>query len=62
MSFDPRLFIEHYLAESAAERRAIAERSVAALTKARRIAQLIRKADPDVRSVILFGSLAEGDV
>ena len=59
MNFDPRPFAEHYRASNEAELRAIAERADAALEEARQLAQRIRQADPGVRAVILFGSLAE---
>ena len=59
MRFDPRPFVEHYRAENEAERLLIEERANAAIVEARRIAQRIQQDDPGVRSVILFGSLAE---
>lgn len=60
MSFDPRPFAAHYRAENASELREISERAAEAHIEARRLAASILKADPNVRSVILFGSLAEG--
>ena len=59
MNFDPRPFAAHYRASNEAELQAIAERADAALEEARQLAQRIRQADPGVRAVILFGSLAE---
>jgi predicted nucleotidyltransferase len=59
MDFDPRPYIDHYRAENDAELREIRERAASAIAEGRRIAQRIRRADPDVRDVILFGSLVE---
>jgi predicted nucleotidyltransferase len=59
MSFDPRPIAAHYRARNEAELQAIRKRADAARKEARRIALRIRRADPGVRAVILFGSLAE---
>ena len=59
MSFDPRPIAAHYRARNEAELQAIRERADAARKEAHRIALRIRQADPGVRAVILFGSLAE---
>jgi predicted nucleotidyltransferase len=55
----PRPYIDHYRAENDAELREIRERAASAIAEGRRIAQRIRRADPEVRDVILFGSLVE---
>jgi len=59
MSFDPRPIAAYYRARNEAELRAIHKRAEAARKEAHRIALSIRQADPKVRAVILFGSLAE---
>jgi predicted nucleotidyltransferase len=59
MDFDPRPYVDHYRSENDAELREIRERAAAAIEEGRRIAHRIRRADPDVREVILFGSLVE---
>jgi predicted nucleotidyltransferase len=59
VSFDARPFIEHHRAMNEAELQGIRERASAALEEARQLAVRIRQADPEVRAVILFGSLAE---
>ena len=59
MNFDPRPFAAHFRARNEAELQAAHTRADAALKEARRLALRIRQADPGVRAVILFGSLAE---
>jgi predicted nucleotidyltransferase len=59
VSFDAPPFIEHYRALNEAALLAIRERASVALEEARQLALRIRQADPQVRAVILFGSLAE---
>ncbi len=59
MNFDPRPYIAYYNAKNEEERRAIRARAEEALREAHRLAQGIQQADPQVRAVILFGSLAE---
>jgi predicted nucleotidyltransferase len=60
MKFDPRPFAAHYRASNEAELQAIRTRADAARIEAQRLALAIHKADPHVRAVLLFGSLAEG--
>jgi predicted nucleotidyltransferase len=59
MNFDPGPYIAYYNAKNEEERRAILARAEEALKEARRLAREIRHTDPEVRAVILFGSLAE---
>ena len=59
MNFDPRPYIAYYKSKNEEEERAIRARAADALKEARRLAREIRAADPTVRAVILFGSLAE---
>jgi predicted nucleotidyltransferase len=59
MSFDPRPYIAYYKSKNEEEERLIRARAADALHEARRLAREIRAADPTVRAVILFGSLAE---
>jgi predicted nucleotidyltransferase len=59
MSFDPRPFAEHYKKANAAELRVIQDRANQARKEARHLAELIVAGDPDVREIVLFGSLAE---
>ena len=60
MSFDPRPYARRILKENAAEKEKIRERRTLALAEANRLGAAIMAADPSVRRVILFGSLAEG--
>jgi predicted nucleotidyltransferase len=59
MNFDPRPYIDYYNAKNEEEWREIRARAEEAVKEARRLAREIRAADPTVRAVILFGSLAE---
>jgi len=60
VSFDPKTYAERIKAENAAECERLRTRSLLALQEAERLSMMIRKSDPSVRNVILFGSLAEG--
>lgn len=60
MSFDPKPYAERIKAENAAEGERLKARSLLALREAERLSMMIRKADPSVRRIFLFGSLAEG--
>jgi len=60
MSFDPRPYVDGILARNEAERAAVRSRTESAMREARLLAEGILRADPDVKAVILFGSLAEG--
>lgn len=60
MIIDPLPYAARIKVENEAERQAILARRGKALEEAARLALLIRERDPEVRSVILFGSLAEG--
>jgi predicted nucleotidyltransferase len=60
MKFDPGPFVDRTRAQNEEERKAIRARADAALQEARGLAARILRNDPEVRSVILFGSLAEG--
>ncbi|MGA2480298.1 MAG: nucleotidyltransferase domain-containing protein [Spirochaetia bacterium] len=59
MNFDPRPYIDYYNAKNEKEWREIRARAEEAVKEARRLAREIKRADPAVREVILFGSLAE---
>lgn len=59
MKFDPGPFVERILARNEEERIAIRARAERALQEAGILAERILQADPDVKAVILFGSLAE---
>jgi predicted nucleotidyltransferase len=60
MKFDPGPYAAHYRAENEEERRRTMSRYDAALEEARHLARRIKEMDSSVRSVILFGSMAEG--
>lgn len=61
MSFDPEPYAEGIRKRNQAEAEEIRERAAIAREEARRLAAAIRERDGGVRSVFLFGSLAEGE-
>jgi len=61
MSFDPRPYAEGIRRQNDKEREDIAKRHKDAMVEARRVAEEIKRHDPEVRSVILFGSVARGE-
>jgi predicted nucleotidyltransferase len=60
MSFDPKPYAEGIMRLNAIEEERIREKAILAREEARRLASEIRERDGAVRSVFLFGSLAEG--
>lgn len=60
MIFDPEPYARRILKENEVLRRRIRERREEAILEAERLAKAIVAADPEVRRVFLFGSLAEG--
>lgn len=60
MSFDPEPYASGLRQRNDRERVLIAERLVHARAEAQRLARVIIAADPFVRAVYLFGSVAEG--
>lgn len=59
--FNPRPFVEHYKEQNRQELMVIGQRAEAARHEARALAERILQEDAEVRAVILFGSLAEGE-
>ena len=60
MSFDPEQYAAGLRAANERERAEIDRRAAEALREAQRLATEIGRADPSVKRVVLFGSLAEG--
>ena len=60
MKFDPEPFVRRIRKDNAVEKEKIRERQEEAILEAERLAKTIMAADPEVRRVFLFGSLAEG--
>lgn len=58
MDFDPNRYAQGLIRMNAAEEEAVSRRLDAAFNEAARIARLIKENDPEVRRVILFGSVA----
>ena len=61
MKFDPAPYAEGLRKLNEIEHRRINERILLANAEASRLAAAIKVADPQVRTVYLFGSLAEGE-
>jgi predicted nucleotidyltransferase len=61
MSFDPQPYAEGIIRLNEAEAEEIRARASMAREEARALARAIRGGDGEVRSVYLFGSLAEGE-
>jgi len=60
VKFDPEPFVRRIRKDNAVEKEKIRERQEEAILEAERLAKTIMAADPEVRRVFLFGSLAEG--
>lgn len=61
MNFDVRPYIEYWNAKNRQERKTLVRRREEGLLEARRLAQTLR-AEALVEKVVLFGSLAEGEL
>ena len=61
MKFDATPYAEGIKRLNALERESIRLRATEARQEAARLAAAFKAADPDIRAVILFGSLAEGE-